>query len=146
MGRTLSRVQLLSWEDLMGIGRAAVVLCRVAFGIRRQTLPEILDGFHLRDNVSPAEDDRVERATQLIRWAHRLLPLEPNCIVDSLAAAALVRQQGFSVPLIIGVRRRDGALQAHAWLANSHPPNAHEFEILYTSCAKTALDRGWGKC
>ncbi len=142
MDPTLERIRRLEWCDLLGVGVAAVVLCHVALGLRRKSLPELLDRYHIQDECPSASNACVERAAQLVRWAHRLFPLSPNCLLDSLAAAVLVRRQGFSVPLIIGVKRQNGAFQAHAWLHSIATPIAADFEILYVSHAKTDIDSG----
>lgn len=140
MGLTLERIRRLTWCDLVGVGQAVVVLCRVALGLRRSTLPELLEGLHIQDEAPTAGSACIERATQLVRWAHRLLPLDPHCLLDSLAAAVLVRRQGFSVPLIIGVDRQNGTFQAHAWLGSIASPLGTDFQILYASHAKTDKD------
>jgi hypothetical protein len=141
MAKAFERIRRFRWRDLVGIGQAAVVLCRVAFGIRWSSFPDLLDELRLRDEVPDADEACVDRAAQLVRWAHQLLPLAPNCLLDSLAAAALVRKRGFSVPLIIGVHRETGVLQAHAWLGHSTQERIREFQILYSSHEETPTDQ-----
>ena len=131
MAPLLSRLQRLAWRDVLETVEAAAVLCWVAFLLRRKTFLRLLDELHLRDKVPPADTHRTDRAAQLVRWAHRLVPLEPNCLLDSLAAAALVRRQGFSPPLAIGVKLQQGTLQAHAWLGNSEEKSVEDFRLLY---------------
>lgn len=44
------------------------------------------------------------------------------CLPQSLALQALLRRQGLSAELRIGVRRADGKLQAHAWVEHAGSP------------------------
>ncbi len=125
------RVSRLTWRDLSGLGGAAVVLCRVALGLRRHAFPELLRRLQLNEKMPPAEAALVEQATQNVRRAHRLVPVEVNCLLDSLATAALVRRMGFSVPLVIGVQLHGGSLQAHAWVGDAATQQAEDFRPLY---------------
>jgi hypothetical protein len=121
----------LTWRELYGLGGAAVVLCRVALGLRRHAFPELLRRLRLYERMPPAEAALVEQATRRVRWAHRLVPVEMNCLVDSLATAALVHRMGFSVPLVIGVQLQGGSLQAHAWVGEAASREAKDFRPLF---------------
>lgn len=64
-----------------------------------------------------------EDITQRVWWARRLLqlalrwgPYRPNCLQRSLALWWLLRQQGLGSEFRIGVRFREGAFEAHAWI------------------------------
>ncbi len=108
-----------------------MVLCRVALGLRRHAFPELLRRLRLYERLPMAEAALVEQATQSVRRAHRLVPVETNCLVDSLATAALVRRMGFSVPLVIGVQLHGENLQAHAWVGDAATQQAEDFRPLY---------------
>ena len=45
---------------------------------------------------------------------HHLLAL--HCLQRSLVLQSLLRDQGFEVDLRIGVRRKEGGMEAHAWV------------------------------
>lgn len=120
-----------AWRDLQGALSAAVLLCRVAWALGREPFPDLLDRLRLRDAGPPADTERVHQAQADVRRAHRLVPLERNCLLDSLAAAALVRRQGYSVPLGIGVRMEQGEFLAHAWLGAEASAGAEGFRLLY---------------
>ena len=51
---------------------------------------------------------------------HHLLPMV--CLPQSLALQALLRRQGLSSELRIGVRRAGGTLHAHAWVEHAGSP------------------------
>lgn len=116
-------------RDLRDALAAAAVLCRVARALRRQAFPDLLARFGLGHRLPSASGEMVTRAQTAVRRAHRLLPLQPNCLLDSLAAATLVRRQGYSVPLAIGVKKESGTMLAHAWLGGQAP--ADGFRFLY---------------
>jgi len=118
-------------QDLRGALAAATVMCRVALALRRLTFPVLLERLRLRDRLPPAPIDTVARAQTDVRRAHRLLPLQPNCLLDSLTAAALVRRQGYSVPLAIGVKKERGEMLAHAWLGTGGTNGGDGFQLLY---------------
>lgn len=118
-------------QDLRGALSAAAVMCRVAIALRRMAFPDLLARLGLTDSLPAAPDPAVAQAQTDVRRAHRLLPLAPNCLLDSLTAAALVRQQGFSVPLAIGVRKQQGEVQAHAWLGAAGTSGGDGFQLLY---------------
>lgn len=119
------------WRDLRGALAAAAVMCRVAVALRRLAFPDLLARFRLTESLPQAPPPAVAQAQTDVRRAHRLLPLAPNCLLDSLTAAALLRRQGFSVPLAIGVRKEHGEVQAHAWLGPAGAGGGQGFQLLY---------------
>ena len=117
-------------NDLRGALVAAAMMCRVAYGLRRRAFPELLEHLRLRNTLPRASENQVKRAQTDVRRAHRLVPLRPNCLLDSLTAAVLVRRQGFSVPLAIGVKMEEGEILAHAWVGSGESA-ADGFRLLY---------------
>lgn len=59
-------------------------------------------------------------ASRRIRWAiaavSRRLPWKPACLVRALASHRMLSRRGLPSTLYLGVRRGQGALEAHAWL------------------------------
>lgn len=123
------RVMRLTWPDWREAAQAAALLCRVAVRLRRGNFVALLDSFSLREAAPAASAARIARAQQLVRWAHRVVPLQPNCLLDSVAAAAWLRRSGVSAPLSIGVQMNQ-SLEAHAWLGDC-PHSAANFRVLY---------------
>ena len=130
MNHFVERARRLTWYEIAGLGQAALALCRVALGLRRHDFKELLRRLRLDQRMPLAETWLVEQEARHVRWAHRLVPLETNCLLDSVTTAALVRRKGFSVPLVIGVQKDGGALQAHAWLGSPSPEDAQKFRPL----------------
>lgn len=65
---------------------------------------------------SAATQACISRTTALVEMAGRCLPRWANCLKRSLVLWYLLRCQGISPSLRIGVRRVRGEFQAHAWL------------------------------
>ena len=124
------RARILAWREIAGLSRAALVLCRVAIGLRRHNFAGLLHRLHLDQKMPPAEPMLVEQEARRVRWAHRLVPLETNCLLDSVDTAALVRRKGYSVPLVIGVQKDGATIHAHAWLGNPSPQEIGNFRPL----------------
>jgi hypothetical protein len=126
----LKRFGRVTLAGVAGVARAAVVLSWVARGLRHGSFEDLVAALGLHERRPAADAARVARAQQLVRWAHRIVPFEPNCLLDSLAAAALLHRQGYSVPLLIGVKVENNLFQAHAWLGEENPEGG-QFQNLY---------------
>jgi hypothetical protein len=84
------------------------------------TLRRLLDRYARRAGASP---DRTKPGLDRIGWAvvagARHLPLPMTCLVQTLAADAILRRRGFAARLRLGVRQprdRSALLTAHAWV------------------------------
>lgn len=65
----------------------------------------------------PGSRVRRFRTTRGVRWAARLLRFGPaGGVVRSVALYAALREQGWPVSFVSGVRREDGAVDRHAWV------------------------------
>jgi hypothetical protein len=130
MSGVRERASGLTWREFTGISRAAVALCRVALGLRRHNFTDLLGRLQLNQKLPAASAELVEQEARRVRRAHRLVPLETNCLLDSVATAMLVRRHGYSVALVIGVQKNGSTLQAHAWLGTPSPQDARNFTPL----------------
>src|SRR5262249_6667142 len=114
-----------------GVALAALEICRVAVALRSIPFVGLLDRFRLRDSLPAADSNSIEQASRHVRWAHSLIPLDTNRLLDSHAPACLIRRQRVRVPLCIGVRKNDGEVQAHAWLGQTDSEFPGEFQLLF---------------
>jgi hypothetical protein len=55
-------------------------------------------------------------AARLVRAAARRLAGADSCLPEALVLWALLRRHGIDADLRLGVRKRDGRLEAHAWV------------------------------
>ena len=79
--------------------------------VKRQALPDLLRS--LDRPAGPTTDDPRRLAARLFRPLH-LWPT--TCLYRALGSYALLRAAGQEVRFVIGVRKANGELQAHAWL------------------------------
>jgi hypothetical protein len=64
----------------------------------------------------------IARALHAQRIVRRTGGIEGTCLVRSLAVWALLRKRGIVTELRIGVRKREGAIEAHAWVEREGIP------------------------
>lgn len=118
-----SRFRVLSPGDRLLVLEAAIVLVLVWAGLwvlRFTILRRLLDRYAGRADASV---DRARPALDRVGWAviavARRLPVPMTCLVQALAADAMLRRRGFASQVRIGVRlHRNSArpLEAHAWV------------------------------
>lgn len=76
-------------------------------------------------------DDRdsmrtVRRVIAVRRAIRKATGLNGTCLANSLILWALLRKQGLNSTIRIGVRKRNGAFEAHAWLEYKSAPVGEE--------------------
>jgi hypothetical protein len=104
--------------------------------------------------ISPEVVQRIQRYTRWIEVASRQHFVRARCLHRSLALHLWLRRDGLPSVLRIGVRKADGALQAHAWVelygqvVNDTPAAMATFTLLAPSSApplpSDALSRAGG--
>ena len=100
-------VEAAAWLFGVRLGLAAL-----PFLVLRRTLLHLSDRF-ARRAVAPQSAQRVAWA---VTSAARHLPLSMTCLIESLAAHAMLRRRGMASELRFGVRRTPPSLAAHAWV------------------------------
>jgi hypothetical protein len=118
-----SRFRALNRDDRLLALEAAIVLVLVWAGLRTlrfRVLRHLLNRYAGR---ADARFDRTRPALNRIGWAVIVaadhLPTSMTCLVQALAADAMLRRRGFASELRLGVRlHRSGSdsLEAHAWV------------------------------
>ena len=103
-------VEAATWLFLVRIGISAV-----SFLTLRRALANLSNRFVHRVPPSHASAQRVGWA---VTAAARHLPFRTTCLIESLAAHAMLHRRGIVSELRLGVRRPDGpaSLAAHAWV------------------------------
>lgn len=112
--RKLVTLGATGWRDLI---RAQLALVRA----RRRLRTEPIGTLAIRDAVDPAHvSGDLQRAEAIARAVVRAANhgvFRPFCLVQSLALRELLLAEGVrGVSIRIGVRRRRGEFQAHAWV------------------------------
>ncbi|MEM6731375.1 MAG: lasso peptide biosynthesis B2 protein [Myxococcota bacterium] len=61
-----------------------------------------------------------------LKASRRIRGARDTCLFRSLAAYGALRRLGHRPGFVLGVRSRDGTLEAHAWIElDGHPPDPH---------------------
>ncbi|MBK8025736.1 MAG: lasso peptide biosynthesis B2 protein [Chloroflexi bacterium] len=100
--------------SLLLLPALAVALQRIGMRRTRSWLEH-----HVPPVAAPSASDAATRAPRMARMvnaAARRSPYKANCLKRSLALWWLLRRRGIDSELRIGVRKKDNALQAHAWI------------------------------
>lgn len=121
--RKLARIKRLSTHDWRLLSRALVLLPTSAFllkirGYKRTRI--VLSGLSRRKlKVRCPDKSQLElarRVADMVSLAARHGPYRANCLKKSLVTELLLAQEGIPAKLRIGVNRREGRLDAHAWV------------------------------
>lgn len=119
--RALNRFLTLSRSDRALVISAAVALASAWLGLRLfpfHTMLKRADTFSRRNSFFQSD---LHPAFHRVVWAvlavSKYAPLTMNCLVQALAAKALLNRAGYPTLIRIGVAAsEDGKLHAHAWL------------------------------
>ena len=120
--RTWQRFRGLNAADRGLITEAAAWLLAVRVAIAVTpflTLRRTLSRFsRLCARRTDASHPPVSRVAWAVAAAARHLPMHSTCLVESLAAQAMLGRRGFACELRLGVKRPDdrSRLAAHAWI------------------------------
>ena len=112
----------LPLADRMTTMAMAVALPTISLGLSLfgyVRLRRWLERMSARDTVRDATPDDIASAQRLARLAsiagtHG--PIEATCLRQSLLLHFLLRRKQLAPELMIGVRKQDGAFDAHAWV------------------------------
>jgi hypothetical protein len=112
---------LLPGKDQRLLIKSAVLLTSIKLGLAllpfrtvRQLLGRIIRSAHHTEFNDPAV---IKRVTWAVRVISQKFPLLKNCLTEALATQVLLKREGHSSTLRIGVARSDnGQLKAHAWV------------------------------
>ena len=114
----------LSWHRRWLVLQAALLLPVVTvelktLGIRRYRRVLRSDVSGKGPRQQPVDADRLSRArfaARLVRLCGSYLFSGGYCLQESITVWKLLRLQGINSDLRIGVRRREGRFEAHAWV------------------------------
>jgi len=117
----LRKAWALSWRDWLCLLRASGLLLAVELGLKcipLKTLMALLQGRGVGVVAEPSgEAGSCERLAYCVEVAARYHVLQFSCLQKALVLYRLLHRQGIAVELVIGVRKADERLAAHAWLA-----------------------------
>jgi hypothetical protein len=125
---TLATMRRLSWSDRWLLLQAAFVVTVMSLSLKVvsfQRLRALL--FKLgpsvrRSSSGDLQDIAGSRVDDIARFVYlwsKHTPLSNTCLHRSLALWWLLERHGFESQLQFGARKRDGALEAHAWVEHN---------------------------
>lgn len=131
----------LSWVERVLLLQALVLLPLVAFSMKlwgvRVTQNALARISRARKPLSShTQLPQVLKTTWIVKIASRYTVFWVNCLKESLVLWCLLRCQGITSQLRIGVRRQQGKFEAHAWVEyrnivlNSSPDASKQFAVL----------------
>ena len=84
--------------------------------LKRRGLEAAVSEVRLRNDASPLGNSSGElaAAAERFRAARQLIPVQPNCLLDSLTLSSFLSRRGLGVALVFGVKLDPFA--AHCWL------------------------------
>ena len=145
MARRLARFFRLSLSDQRLLMRAAMAVVGAKLAIRTLNLPAARAAVtrlqRLGFFVTPTRADRIVWAVEA---AGRAMPGMKNCLVQAIAAEAMLLRAGYPCELRIGAAKSGPReLIAHAWLESEGRVLIGEFELdRYTPFAAPHLHGG----
>lgn len=122
MGRRLRGWQRLDWRERRLLGGLVVLIVPIhallatAGYSRTKRILERLSRASARRSATPAELESALRLARLASMAGRHGLVEATCLRQSLLIHFLLRRDGLSPAIKIGVRRQGRAFDAHAWV------------------------------
>jgi len=113
----LARLRSLSPLERRVLGEALLLLPIACTALRFAGLrrTQVLLERSLRDGM-PREGLDARAVARLVSIAARHGPVRARCLAASLALNSLLRRYGMRGDLKLGVRKRDGRFEAHAWI------------------------------
>jgi hypothetical protein len=131
MARRLAKFLRLSFSDQRLLMRAAVAVVSAKLAIRTVHLPAaraaVMRVERLGWTVIPARADRIVWA---VETAGRAIPGMKNCLVQAVAAEAMLLRAGHPCELRIGAAKNGPReLIAHAWLESEGRVLIGDFEL-----------------
>ncbi len=91
---------------------------RIRKALKREPIRRIISRRRAQRRDMPAaqgaSQDRAERLAQQFLAVRKLTPIEPVCLLDSLALAAFLARRGVDADLVFGVDVNP--FEAHAWI------------------------------
>jgi hypothetical protein len=112
----LRKLFSLDAEDRRLLCRAAFLLIRSRLLLLVVPLPAVR--WLVRRRVAPPRVPVRARIAWAIDAVGSRLGPAGTCLVRALAAEALLARHGYPAEIRLGVDRRDGVLQAHAWVVS----------------------------
>ena len=123
MWETLQRYRALDPESQRLFWRAAILLPMIRASLRTRGYIKTFASLQKRLRPAPSGQttsvEQARKTTRMVRAALHYSLLHFTCLEESLGLWYLLRTQGISPQLRIGVRKTNGKFEAHAWVEHN---------------------------
>jgi Transglutaminase-like superfamily len=123
MWERLRRYKALDAESRSLFWRAVRLLPQVTLSLRLRGYAKTEASLQSRaesnsEDISAGQDValRIAKTCRMVRAASQLGSMRATCLAQSLTLWFLLQQQNISSVIKIGVRKKDGHMEAHAWV------------------------------
>lgn len=113
--RKLGRLRGLAVEERAALVQGWVFLALLQAGLRILPFERLMRLLRADRTRAAARSPSPERLAFLVEVAARYQWPAPTCLAKGLAVYALLVRRGLDAAVVIGARKRDGRLEAHAW-------------------------------
>lgn len=115
IARKLGRLRALAVEERTALVQGWILLALLQAGLRILPFDRLMRLVRAGGARAAAGAPRPERLAFLVEVAARYQWPAPTCLAKGFAVYALLVRRGLDAALVIGARKRDGRLEAHAW-------------------------------
>jgi hypothetical protein len=149
--RRIDRLRALSMRDFVLLGQLVGLSCTIAVALRLVGWRRVAELIIARSRTKwmrhfplPQLTYTVEQLNPLVAMAGCLFPRN-RCLISSMVRLWLLRARGESAEVVLGVRKRAGVFEAHAWTLSEgvpvgeHPDALADFETMMTSTTSEQL-------
>ena len=112
----LRKLFQLSPREAWLLLQAAALLPAVRLALRFTTVSQLRNFSEDAVHDRRASDLSPQATARMVRVAARYGMCRAKCLEQSLALRWLLRRQGFDARILLGARKEDGQIQAHAWV------------------------------
>jgi hypothetical protein len=123
MWERLRRYKALDAESRALFWRAVRLLPRITLSLRLRGYARTEASLHSRvksrlETIVTEEDlaPRIAKTSRMVHAASQFGTIRATCLAQSLTLWFLLQQQNISSAIKIGVRKKDGCMEAHAWV------------------------------
>lgn len=116
LARKLAKARALTGAEWGFLIRGFLLLPAVALGMRVLPFHRVVVLLRGNGNAAGKASIDPDRAAYLVEVASRLQLRKPTCLQKALVLYGLLRRQGVEADLVIGAKKAEEKLAAHAWL------------------------------
>ena len=112
----LRKAWAISGREWILVVKSAGLLLAVHGALRLMSFKTLLAWIRRSARLKRQSVSDPRRMAYLVEVAARYHPLRPNCLDKSLVLYGLLKRRGIDAEFAIGTLKKNGTLEAHAWV------------------------------